>query len=317
MGKMKAAAAAADDVSADFIVPDLTPQQKEARGKGLGGSDAERIMSGDWYALWAEKTRRVQTEDLSRVLPVQMGKVTEAFNAYWFGVQTGLRVNRSPSVVQRTHVHPAYPHMLCDIDGLVIIDGHLRLFEAKHVNPFGSKGDQPAKHYAQIQHCLEVLDLEGCELSVFFGSMDWSRFSIERDRDYGALLIDRELEFWNHVQSDQPPEREPAAASGEGPGFELMRQLNMRPNSQWGDSEATWVKTREHVKQGDAAESALKQMMPADCDFAFGQELCCVRDRAGKLTLRFPNKKDSIRIDELLEAERLEREKEDEFAIYP
>ena len=315
MGKMKAVAAAVEESSPEFIVPDLTPQQKEMRSKGLGGSDAERIMSGDWYQLWAEKTKRLQPEDLTRVLPVQMGKVTEAFNAHWFRAQTGIHVNRASSVVERCHVHPAYPHMLCNIDGLVIVDGRLRLFEAKHVNPFGSKGDQPAKHYAQIQHCLEVLDLEGCELSVFFGSMDWSRFSIERDRDYGALLIDRELEFWNHVRSDKPPERT-EAVTGEGLGLDLMRQLNMRTSNSWGDNEATWIRTREHVRQGDAAESALKALMPADCDFAFGTELCCVRDRAGKLTLRYPNKKDALRIEELLKAERLQQTDDDEaFAL--
>ena len=316
MGKVKAAVVAAEESSPAFVVPGLTPAQLEARSKGLGGSDAERVMSGDWYNLWAEKTKRIQPEDLSRVLPVQMGNVTEAFNAYWYSLQTGIHVNRAPSVIERCHVHPAYPQMLCNIDGLVIIDGRMRLFEAKHVNPFGSKGDQPAKHYAQIQHCLEVLDLEGCELSVFFGSMDWSRFSIERDKEYGALLIDREREFWEHVVSDRPPESETGADAGEGPKFDLMRQLNMRTSNAWGDGEATWIRTREHVKQGDAAESALKQMMPGDCDFAFGQELCCVRDRAGKLTLRYPNKKDALRIEELLEGERQQLENEEEaFAL--
>jgi Phage-related protein, predicted endonuclease len=215
MGKMKAAAAAAEESSPEFIVPDLTPQQKEMRSKG----SAAPMRSGSCRGLVSALGREDQAPGpggSERVLPVQMGKVTEAFNAHWFRVQTGIHVNRAPSVVERCHVHPAYPHMLCNIDGLVIVDGRLRLFEAKHVNPFGSKGDQPAKHYAQIQHCLEVLDLEGCELSVFFGSMDWSRFSIERDRDYGALLIDRELEFWNHVRSDKPPERT-EAVTGEAP----------------------------------------------------------------------------------------------------
>ena len=314
MGKVKAAVMAAEESSPAFVVPGLTKAQMAARLKGLGGSDAERIMSGDWYQLWGEKTKRIQPEDLSRVLPVQMGLVTEAFNAYWFQLQSGIHVNRAAAICERCHVHPAYPHMLCNIDGLVIIDGRLRLFEAKHVNPFGSKGDQPAKHYAQIQHCLEVLDLEGCELSVFFGSMDWSRFSIERDKEYGALLIDREREFWEHVQSDKPPARNEAAE--ETPKYDLMRQLNMRVNNRWGDGEATWVSTREHVKQGDAAESALKGMMPGDCDFAFGHELCCVRDRAGKLTLRYPTKKDALRIEELLEGERQQLQAEEEaFAL--
>jgi len=78
---MKAAADGAEDSSPAFLVPDLTPAQKVARMGGLGGSDAERIMAGNWYRLWAEKTKRVAAEDLTRTLPVQMGKVTEAFNA--------------------------------------------------------------------------------------------------------------------------------------------------------------------------------------------------------------------------------------------
>lgn len=29
---------------------------KEERMKGIGGSDARKIVSGDWYDLWLEKT---------------------------------------------------------------------------------------------------------------------------------------------------------------------------------------------------------------------------------------------------------------------
>jgi len=316
MEKMKAAADAAEDSSPAFVVPDLTPAQKVGRMGGLGGSDAERIMAGNWYSLWAEKTKRVAAEDLTRALPVQMGKVTEAFNAHWFGLQTGVAVNRSFSVVQRTHLHPAYPYLLCNIDGLVIIDGRLRLFEAKHVNPFGSRADAPAKYYAQIQHNLEVLDLEGCELSVLFGNSDWQRFSVERDKDYANLLLDREREFWEHVVRDKPPIERQGEATQPAVSLEPMRQLNMRASNEWGDHEATWVRTREHVKQADAAESALKAMMPADCDFAFGHELVCVRDRAGKLSLRYPNKKDSLRVEELVRTEGLRQAAEDaEYAL--
>lgn len=302
MSKIKAAEIAKDDASPPFILPGLTSQQREARIKGLGGSDAERIMSGDWHKLWLEKTGRQPQEDLSGNLPVQMGNVTEEFNAYWFTLKSGVPINRSPRVVRNTHTHPAYSYILCNIDGLVIIDGRLRLFEAKHVNPFGSKGDQPAKYYAQIQHCLEVLDLEGCELSVFFGNTDWQRFSVERDKDYGKLLIEREQEFWDCVVADRPPV-ENSSPIQPIVSLELMRQVNMRASNEWVDHEVTWVRTREHVKQGDAAESALKAMMPADVDFAFGSEIVCIRDKAGKLSLRYPNKKDTQRIDELLNRE--------------
>ena len=43
------------------------------RHMGIGGSDATRIMRGDWHTLWLEKTEKQEPEDLSRVLPVQLG----------------------------------------------------------------------------------------------------------------------------------------------------------------------------------------------------------------------------------------------------
>lgn len=56
----------------------------EQRRKGIGGSDAMKIMSGDWLTLWEEKTGRAAAQDLSDVLPVVMGAWTEPLNRYWF-----------------------------------------------------------------------------------------------------------------------------------------------------------------------------------------------------------------------------------------
>ena len=53
------------------------------RTLGIGGSDAKRIIEGDWHTLWLEKTKRVEPVDLSDVLPVQMGITTEKLNIDW------------------------------------------------------------------------------------------------------------------------------------------------------------------------------------------------------------------------------------------
>ena len=50
----------------------------------IGGSDMRRIMEGDWISLWEEKTGRKKPDDLSDVLPVQLGTFTEQFNINWF-----------------------------------------------------------------------------------------------------------------------------------------------------------------------------------------------------------------------------------------
>jgi hypothetical protein len=286
--------------SPGYVLPGLTLGQIAARYQGLGGSDAERIMAGKWKALWLEKTKRSAPEDLSAELAVQMGNVTEAFNAWWFEQRTGIAVNRAPVWTDQSHFHRQHEWMLCNIDGLVIIDKRERLFEAKHTNPFGSKGEAPARYLAQVQHCLEVMNLEGCEMSVLFGNSDWMRFSIERDHDYGALLIEREAEFWDYVVTDKPPPAD-AGAGPPAPGLELMRAVDMRQDNVWNDKEVTWMDNRPARVRFDEAESELKAMMPGDADFAYGQSLVCVRDRAGKLSLRYPNMKDLDRRTALIE----------------
>ena len=64
----------------------LTKEQLEFRLNGIGGSEANMIMSGDNQKvmdLWLVKTKPAQPEDLSGILPVQMGRYTEPFNRYW------------------------------------------------------------------------------------------------------------------------------------------------------------------------------------------------------------------------------------------
>ena len=50
------------------------------RTKGIGGSDANKIISGDWHELWLIKTKRKESDDLSDVVPVQIGIATESLN---------------------------------------------------------------------------------------------------------------------------------------------------------------------------------------------------------------------------------------------
>ena len=58
----------------------MQPKTKVERPKTIGGSDAVRIMEGDWHTLWKEKTGRQEPKDLSRVLPVQLGILSETLN---------------------------------------------------------------------------------------------------------------------------------------------------------------------------------------------------------------------------------------------
>ena len=70
-----------------------TPIVMIDRSTILGGSDANRIMRGDWHTLWLEKTKRQEPEDLSWNLPVQIGLHTETVNKLFFEKETGIETH--------------------------------------------------------------------------------------------------------------------------------------------------------------------------------------------------------------------------------
>ena len=87
------------------------------RRKGLGGSDAGKVMRGEWAELYDQKTGASEGDDLSNVLPVQMGSWTEALNVYWFEKQTGLKI----SILNCDHItHPKHKFMRANLDGWIV-----------------------------------------------------------------------------------------------------------------------------------------------------------------------------------------------------
>ena len=90
----------------------------ERRNSGIGGSDANTLMSGktEWIErLWREKRGDVEPQNLEGSLPVRMGQATESFNIQWFYEQTGKRVTDQ----QKECVSSYFPFMRCTLDGIV------------------------------------------------------------------------------------------------------------------------------------------------------------------------------------------------------
>src|SRR5438128_4812542 len=99
----------------------------------IGGSDAWVIMGQDetgLLRLWREKRGKVEPEDLSDNLIVQLGVVTEPLNRQWFERTTGQVI----SDVQRRVEHPVIRWMRATLDGLVEQTG--AVFEAKFMLPW-------------------------------------------------------------------------------------------------------------------------------------------------------------------------------------
>lgn len=164
----------------------------------FGGTDAIKLVEGKWKDIWEIKTGRVEKEDLSDVLPVQMGIYTEPFNIQWFEKQTGFKVTNNNDVYKNLDVE----FLHATVDG--IIDSEDAIFEAKHVSPFSVK-NVVDKYYPQLQHYMLVTGLRKAYLSVLVGNLQHKIYEIEADIEFIHKLLYAETHMWAYVQADVPP----------------------------------------------------------------------------------------------------------------
>jgi predicted phage-related endonuclease len=235
--------------------------------------DNERILR-----LWEEKTGQREPEDLSRVLPVQMGSWTEELNRYWFERETGRVVKDEGAEC----VHPERPWMTCTLDGLTLT-GPVAVFEAKHVSAFAKEDEVVQRYMPQLHHNMVVCGLEHAALSVFFGTMKWQCFEVEADPFYLDVLVERERAFWDAVESSTPPvEMAPVAAPVEPSEY---RSVDMQGNNEWGAFAADWLETVAAKKKHDKAAKGLKALIEDDVGEATGHGLAAKRDKRGAIRI--------------------------------
>lgn len=260
----------------------LTQEQIAKRRHSIGGSDASILMSGDpaaILALWETKTGRREPDDLSRVLPVQMGIWTEPLNRRWYTMTTGNKI----SEVGVEYARLDHKWLTCTLDG--IVEAERAVFEAKHVNAFATPEEVAQKYMAQLHHCMSCTGRERAVLSIFLGTLKYETFLVERDEFYGATLLDYERAFWKSVTTDTPPGDLPQVATPQAGPIKL-RTVDMTGNNAWASSAIDWIRTAEPAKTFEKAAKTLKAMVEADVGEACGHGIAIKRARNGSLTIR-------------------------------
>lgn len=261
-----------------------TAEWHEARRLGIGGSDANIIMGGDNDAilrLWLEKRGASEGEDLSWVLPVQIGTATESLNISWFEHDTGLSVGCRGKMC----VHPSVPYMRCELDGATTTDsGECAIVEAKHINAFGNPEDAVTKYYPQLTHNMLIAGVRLAFLSVFHGTQKYVRFTVELDPFYAEVLLDREYQFWECVKSGEPPVDMPPVSVPTPP--EKMREVDLSDSNVFGDFATQWLENQSAAKKFDVAAKGLKELVEPDVKMAFGKGVVISRSKAGALSIK-------------------------------
>lgn len=197
------------------------------RREGLGGSDLGAVLGLSKFRtplqVWEEKTGRAQPTESN--LAMRFGSMAEKFVADEYTAATGRRVEGYTRMLRLGEGIPLIGH----VDRLVIPEGAGaasirktgeirtdRLLECKTAHPMALSGGEWGESGtdlvppAYLVQCAAYLALTGCavaDLACLFGNQELRVYTIRRDLELEASLIEQATDWWNrHVVADIPPE---------------------------------------------------------------------------------------------------------------
>ena len=258
----------------------LNAERLDARNRGIGGSDANIILSGDEeriLRLWQEKRGEAQPEDLSGKLSVVLGSWTEELNRQWYQSLSGNRVVEPGKML----TCGTYRWRKCTLDGVIERTG--AVFEAKHTNAFVKAGDVLERYMPQLQHNMAVSGADRAILSVIFGNAKYEMFEIASDWLYQLDLLKAEKAFWNAVLSGEPPV---AVSPPPAPRPVATRELRLDGNNAWASAAADWLENNQAAKTHASACKTIKALIDDDVARAFGHGIEARRSKSGAISIR-------------------------------
>ncbi|MCF2514854.1 YqaJ viral recombinase family protein [Sphingomonas sp. G124] len=258
----------------------LDEGERAGRLAGIGGSDANIILSGDRdriLALWREKRGEAEGPDLGANLAVMLGCWTEPFNRLWYEKLTGQRVDRLAVAL----TCPTNPWRRCTLDGYIVDSD--TIWEAKHSNAFAKAEEVLERYMPQLQHNMALARVERAILSVIFGNHKYELFEVASDWVYQIELLQAEVDFWDCVQTG----REPVPAVPPTPPKPIgVREVCLEGNNAWAAAAADWLANRDAARLHASATNELKQLVEPDVARAFGHGIEARRSKAGAITIR-------------------------------
>lgn len=197
-------------------MPPLTAQQKADRvgvDGFIGGSEIASIVGENPWSqpidVWLKKTGRAQEEPTDPRAAV--GQRAERLIIDWYAEDTGTPRNLiAPGETMR---HRSVSCVGCTPDFLVLSGtGTNDISRAVQLKCVGARmalmwPDEwiPAYVECQVQLEAEVLQVDRVDVAAWLGGTDWRIIQVQRDPEFGAMMVRAAVQFWDCVRRDIPP----------------------------------------------------------------------------------------------------------------
>lgn len=221
-----------------------TKEWLEMRKNKIGASDAPVIMEVSpfktKYQLWEEKIGLRKSVKTSRM---ERGLELEAKARKRFEELTGI------VVIPQVLMHPKIKWMMASLDGLSLDSKHLVEIKCagNEDHEQAKAGKIPDKYYPQIQHQLEVSELDSAFYFSFDGE-DGVVVECQRDTKYINSMIEKEAEFFKCVQDFVAPSLN-------------EKDYEIKDDPLWEAAAIEWLAISDQLAKIETREKELKDML--------------------------------------------------------
>ena len=178
---------------------------QESRAKGIGGSEAAAILGlSKWktpYQVWQDKRGLSGERETSEAM--EWGTILEPVIRQKYSDVTG-RIVRLPGHLQDAE----HSFMLGTLDGITDDQRVLEVKTSRSLQDWGEPGTDeiPMVYLIQVQHYMRITGLTVADVAVLLAGSDFRIYEVPADKELQDMLVEREYEFWNLVQTGIPPE---------------------------------------------------------------------------------------------------------------
>ena len=175
------------------------------RRLGIGGSDVAPILGLSKWAspldIYLRKRGEQPEQDDNEAM--LWGRALEPVIRQQYAERTG-RIVRVPEAAL---VHSKHTFARANLDGVTDDGRVVEIKTARTAQDWGEPGSDeiPDAYALQVQHYLLVTGLAIADVAVLIGGSDFRLYEIHADAELHDMLVEREAEFWSHVERGEPP----------------------------------------------------------------------------------------------------------------